>query len=62
MAELILDFLKVKWTVTLTTRLNAAATITLVSKIGVATIQSQPPLDMGKRFSQSIVGTPQCGD
>jgi len=30
--------------------LSTAATITLVSKIGVATIQSQPPFDTGKQF------------
>jgi len=35
---------------TVFTWLNAAATITLVSKIGAATIQSRPSFDTGKRF------------
>ena len=30
--------------------LNAVATITLVFKIGAATIQSWPPFDTGKQF------------
>ena len=51
---------------TIFTWLNAAAAITLVSKIGVATIQSQPPFDMEndfkRLFPQSIVGTPKCSD
>ena len=36
---------------TILTWLNAAVTITLVSKIGAATIQSRSPFDTGKRFS-----------
>ena len=35
---------------TVFTWLNTAATITLVSKIGAAAIQSRPPFDTGKRF------------
>jgi len=35
---------------TILTWLNTTATITLVSKIGMVTIQSRPPFDTGKRF------------
>ena len=36
--------------ITVFTWLNAMATITLVPKIGAATIQIQPPFDVGKLF------------
>jgi len=38
------------FTITVFTWLNATATITLVSKIGAATIQSRSPFDTGKQF------------
>ena len=47
----VLQYIKVRVgisTYTVFTWLNAAATITLVSKIGSATIQSQPPFDTEK--------------
>jgi len=35
---------------TVFTWLNAAATVTLVSKIGAATIQTRPPFDTGQQL------------
>jgi len=45
---------------TVFTWLNATAAITLVSKIGAATIQSQPPFDTVKRFLNHS-STIDCG-
>jgi len=48
------------------TWLDATATTALVSKIGMATIQTWLPFDARKNFkalfSQSIVGPLKCGD